>query len=85
MYAIRSYYVSVFPNPTNGIITISSTNEQVKRIEIVDINGKIAIQKSIPEDNLLQEINIGHLHNGMYFVNLILSDNSTVTKPIIKN
>jgi len=76
---------SVFPNPTNGIITISSTNEQVKRIEIVDINGKIAIQKSIPEDNLLQEINIGHLHNGMYFVNLILSDNSTVTKPIIKN
>ncbi len=76
---------SVFPNPTNGIITISSTNEQVKRIEVADINGKIAIQKSISDDNLLQEINISHLNNGMYFINLILTDNATVTKPIIKN
>lgn len=76
---------SVFPNPTNGIITISCTKEQVKKIEIVDINGKIAIQKSIPDENLVQEINIGHLNNGMYFINLTLSDNSIVTKPLIKN
>ena len=76
---------SVFPNPTNGIITISSTNERVKRIEIIDINGKIAIKKSLTGENPVHEINISHLNNGMYFINLILTDNATVTKPIIKN
>ncbi|MBI9069008.1 MAG: T9SS type A sorting domain-containing protein [Salinivirgaceae bacterium] len=76
---------SVFPNPTKGIITISLTNEQVKRIEIVDINGKFSLQKSVTGENSIHEINISHLNNGMYFINLTLTDNSTVTKPIIKN
>ncbi|MBN2164659.1 MAG: T9SS type A sorting domain-containing protein [Marinilabiliaceae bacterium] len=76
---------SVFPNPTNGIITISSINEQIKRIEIVDINGKSSLQKSLTGENPVHEINISHLNNGMYFINLILTDNATVTKPIIKN
>jgi hypothetical protein len=76
---------SIFPNPTKGIITISSTNEQVKRIEIVDINGKSSLQKSLTGENPVNEINISYLNNGMYFINLTLKDNSTVTKPIIKN
>lgn len=78
-------YFSVFPNPTNGILTIRSNKEKVKRIEIVDINGKLVIQKSNPDENLVQDFNIGHLNKGMYFIILTLSDNSSVTKPIIKN
>jgi len=82
---IKPNDLSVFPNPTNDNLTISSEEKTIKNIEIVDINGKIVIQNMIDNDNPVQEINIGHLNNGMYFLNLTLSNNTTVTKPIIKN
>lgn len=75
----------VFPNPTNGNLTINSVKKTIKSIEIVDINGKIVIQKSAPDEIFVKNINIGHMNNGMYFINLTLSDNSIVTKSIIKN
>jgi hypothetical protein len=78
-------YLSVFPNPTNGKLTINPGNETISNIEIVDINGEIMMKQAVTNGNPVQEINITHLKSGMYFINLTLANDSAISKQIIKN
>ena len=59
--------ISIYPNPTNGIITIDFTNVTnfgKVEIEITDISCKILLTTS----NL--QINIPYLQNGVYLLKI---------------
>jgi hypothetical protein len=72
--------IAIYPNPTNGIITISSIdNSPVDKIEIVDVLGKIV---SVKTENTL--IDISEITNGVYVLKIYSGENVFVKK-IIKN
>lgn len=70
----------VYPNPTNGIVTISnSENIIIDKIELVDTLGKII---SVETENTSQ-INLSAFSKGIYIVKMY-SGNSISQKRIIK-
>ena len=72
--------VSIFPNPTTGIVTISNQdNLTIDKIEILDILGKTV---SVKTDNTSQ-VDISHLSNGIYIFK-IYSGETVFQKKIIK-
>jgi hypothetical protein len=72
--------IAIYPNPTNGIITISSIdNSPVDKIEIVDVLGKIV---SVKTGNTSQ-IDISEFSNGVYIFKIFAGE-AVFQKKIIK-
>ena len=67
--------VVVFPNPTSGIIKVSSTEKNLKNISVYSILGRLMHSEEI---NFLNEIelNLSHLSSGIY--HLILSNENRI-------
>jgi Ca-activated chloride channel family protein len=59
--------VRVFPNPSNGIINIETTNNNGS-IQIFNLSGQL--QKTIPIQDIQTQINLMDLTNGNYFAQL---------------
>lgn len=75
--------ISVFPNPTEGKIMISSTNSLILSVEVFSIMGKIVYQKNSIM-SLSTELNLSSLPNGQYIIKITNVD-STIRKIIIKS
>ncbi len=74
---------SVYPNPANNVINVSSDKALVNAVSLVDINGRTV--KSVQFDGVYSaQVNIADLANGVYMMN-IKSDKGTVTKKVVKN
>jgi hypothetical protein len=67
----------IYPNPAYDIINIS-TDSEFDQVQIFDATGKLIIS-TINED----EINVGSLQNGIYFVKLMSEFNSFKTQKLI--
>lgn len=69
--------VTVYPNPSNGILTISASNNQpVQYVSIIDVKGKVVLDS---QENVLD---LSSLDNGIYFV-MTLLDGITYRNKII--
>ncbi len=71
--------ISIFPNPTNDILTIDLDDDIVKKIIIYNELGQHI------KEATTKEVNISNLSNGIYFFKIILQNGKTATKKIIKN
>jgi len=58
--------ISIFPNPTSGIINIATQN-QIEKITILDISGKIIYVKSLHAMSQQIEIDLSKQQTGTYF------------------
>lgn len=76
--------VSVFPNPSSGSFTIEnlSTSENAWTMTLTNTAGQILLVQSFK--NSVETIDISHLPNGVYLIQL-KSDRGYVTKQVIKN
>ncbi len=72
--------LSIFPNPTNGLLNIYST-EPIKAFWIQDVTGKLVYIS----DNQAPDfsINLDHLESGVYFLKLVDVTGITIRKLII--
>jgi len=69
--------VTVHPNPSNGMLTISASNNQpIQYVSIIDIKGKVVLDS---QENVLD---LSSLDNGIYFV-MTLIDGVTFRNKII--
>lgn len=71
--------ISVFPNPTTGIINISSGDAQIQSIKILDNTGKIIKTSDITD---IKTINISEFSAGVYHIK-VQCDLGTVVKKIV--
>lgn len=78
---INEANVRVFPNPTNGQITISY-KVNPKYIEIVDMHGRSITTIQSPQES--KNLNINNLQNGIYFIRLVFDGNIPIIKQFIK-
>ena len=65
--------ITVYPNPSNGMITIDLPKEKNGTLDIVDAAGRAVISDISINDAM--QINIENLTNGVYFVRLTSPSN----------
>jgi len=73
-----NYKISIYPNPVQNNLTISSEQLVIQNIKILDITGKAVKQLTISNEQLT--IDVSDLQNGIYFVKI----NNTKTIKFIK-
>jgi len=74
--------IKVYPNPTNGIIMLSNTNNlKLAEVELFNVLGQ-SIMKINPKNNA---IDMSHLGNGMYFLNIENEQGNKGTFKILKS
>jgi hypothetical protein len=71
----------VYPNPTAGIINFDFLNSNVKKISILDVTGKVIVEKTI--NNQTDDIDISNYADGLYLIKL-QTDKKEFTKKILK-
>jgi hypothetical protein len=80
--------IEVFPNPTNGLITVNANNlsGQEITINITDITGRTLMQKRIENNNRNFSVpfDIKILATGLYFVTVKSDKQHYITKVIKK-
>jgi hypothetical protein len=72
-------HVNLFPNPANGLFTIS-TSSMTSAIVITDATGRQVF--SVQPTSLQIQIDAGAFAKGMYFVT-IHSESGVITKPLV--
>ncbi len=70
---------NIFPNPSNGVYSI--TGFKVKSANVFDINGRLIETLENEEQNTLD---LTHLKNGLYLMQLCDDNDFIITKRIVK-
>ena len=73
--------MAVFPNPAHAELNVQIPEQQtLDRVAITDVTGKIVLK----QDQNLNQINVSHLANGLYFIEAHSGMEKLVTKFIKK-
>ena len=78
---IKNHLTEIYPNPTNNLLIIQSEKE-IKSIVISDLSGK-NINSIRFDSNSKKIIDVSDLKNGIYFINILMTDNSVISKKVI--
>ena len=79
---LKSNSFSIYPNPSNDIINISLSKDEIKEIIIFNVYGEKITQKNlIVESNL--KVDLTDYSNGTYFIVAINNDLSKTVKKFI--
>lgn len=60
---------NIYPNPTQGVIHLEVSNDQIAEIVLIDITGAVLLQESITESTT--EIDLSLYPKGMYFIHAL--------------
>ncbi len=82
LYDDDNEIISVFPNPTQGIINIVNGSKDNLIFELFNINGILLKTAKIKEKDL--ELDLSLYDRGIYFLNILSNRNIISTKKIIK-
>lgn len=74
--------VSIYPNPSNGLFYVKTSNLKSGVIKIYNILGKQLLEKPF-EKNSITEINLDNQAAQVFVVNII-SDDQTIIRKIVK-
>ncbi len=80
--AINSEDISVYPNPTNGMISVSGGKSIVRSVAVYNNTGAVVATYSFDKANV--SVNMEHLAPGVYFIKVMTEAGSKVEK-LIKN
>ncbi|MEN8817355.1 MAG: S8 family serine peptidase [Nonlabens sp.] len=78
---------AIYPNPSNGLFTVSSSNDLDgdATINVVDLNGRVVFTKDIQNASRLNEtIDVQNLTSGLYLLQIQSGTSRTVKKIIIQ-
>ena len=72
--------ISIYPNPTDGILNISVSNGSIDNIVVTDITGNELMNQAVDADQA--EIDLSAYNKGLYLVK-ILTENDSYTKKVV--
>jgi len=73
---------NIFPNPTNGAITITNSELRITHVEIFDVYGRKLFSQSVNELAYIT-MSVKHLLSGIYFVKIFAENKQIVTKRLV--
>lgn len=71
----------LYPNPAATHVTVKLSNAAEAQLIIADVLGKKVLSQQIYDN---QNVNVGHLTNGVYFVSVISGGKTSTGKMVIK-
>lgn len=74
--------IQVYPNPTTGIVTISSSMEEGRTLSVLDLNGRQL--QEIQLNGSVQEINLSSYTTGVYLLSIESSNGEINMVKVIK-
>jgi hypothetical protein len=77
---IETVDLSIYPNPTNGIVNIVS-NTNIETIEIIDILGNRLFKSNINNNNAI--IDMSKYSMGVYFIEISNNNNRLLRKVVV--
>jgi 3'-phosphoadenosine 5'-phosphosulfate sulfotransferase (PAPS reductase)/FAD synthetase len=75
-------HITLYPNPTDNVFTVSSTIDIIRELTIYDNNGKAVMRQRI--DDYSGQVNVENLTPGIYFVRMMTPDNVVTKKLIVR-
>ena len=72
--------ITLYPNPTNGLLTITSSESPIIRIEIGDLVGRVIWRDETKENTV--RVDISGLPNGVYFAKVTTTNGESVRKVV---
>lgn len=63
----KTNYLNIFPNPTSGIVTISSS-QAIASIDVFDVTGKLVYSQQYNNKQTNSSLDLFNLSNGIYFI-----------------
>lgn len=79
---IGSSKLSIFPNPTSGIVNISISDKVIDKVEVLDAIGNTIL--SVECDNNEVSIDLTKFGTGVYFVKVTSESDTVVEKIVLK-
>lgn len=82
----RTDLIEVYPNPagTQAYLKLDLSRSQQVSYQLCDINGKVVLQKTLKKSEMnIENIDVSELANGVYMINVVLEDKSTMTKKLV--
>jgi hypothetical protein len=76
--------IGIYPNPSNGIFLVQLGEFIPRKIEIIDLTGKLIYTQNEFDNNKEVTLNLSSISSGIYFIK-IATDNQNLTRKIIKN
>ena len=73
---------TIFPNPSQSAITIRNTDELIRRIQMIDITGRVVLERNVNDHTYRLER--GQLSDGVYLLQVTF-DNQQITKKVLFN
>ncbi len=70
---------SMYPNPAQDLLTITSASNTEKAVIVYDLTGKLVLDKTITNT-----LDVSRLQTGIYLMNITEGDATVITKLIIK-
>ncbi|MDR0762902.1 MAG: T9SS type A sorting domain-containing protein [Bacteroidales bacterium] len=81
--SITTDNLTIYPNPVDNILIISSLNDAISFVEITDVSGKTVYAKRLSA-NKKYDIDMSHFISGMYFFRVYDTKGLVSTFKIIK-
>ncbi|WP_397364471.1 T9SS type A sorting domain-containing protein [Olleya sp. R77988] len=82
---VLSEGVKIYPNPSNGNITIKNSGIALNEVIVVDINGRTILTQNLKGVTTDKNLDLSSdLSSGLYFMTISSENTSTVKKLIIK-
>ncbi|MEA1874025.1 MAG: T9SS type A sorting domain-containing protein [Bacteroidota bacterium] len=79
----KTQSISVYPNPTNGILYIYNETHNITKVEVYSYNGVLLLNKNLKSPKFV--IDLKSQPDGIYLLKIIYGkNNNIVTKKIIK-
>jgi hypothetical protein len=75
--------ILIYPNPTNGIFTIKSGQEKIKKLSVYNWMGEEVYSVSISSGQISCPVNISKEANGIYFLQ-VETENGRVGKRVVR-
>ncbi len=71
--------LNVYPNPSNGMMTVNFSDIQINSITVTDLNGRVVSALEVNATTI--DANLSELKNGLYIMNVV-SEKGAVQKRI---
>ena len=78
---LKELGISIYPNPTNGMLKLDFAGNQVQKLKVSDNTGKTVFEKTNVQQN--ETINLAGFANGIYII-ILETENGISSSKIIK-
>lgn len=79
---IGSSSLSIFPNPTSGVVNININDKTIDKVEVVDALGNTVLSAEYDDNEV--SIDLTKFGTGVYFVKVTSEDDTVVEKVVLK-